>query len=98
MKITPNKSKHLFVENEFKLLNAFDSNYFIGKSHFEEDGTQDYLVFQPISRYFKKIAGVGNGSYIYYWKSKGLSDERINSFETSNHSITPKLDYSLSLE
>ena len=48
MKITPNKSKHLFVENEFKLLNAFDSNYFIGKSHFEEDGTQDYLLFQPI--------------------------------------------------
>ena len=44
-------------------------------------------------RYFKKIAGVGNGSYIYYWKSKGLSDERINSVKTPNHSITPNLDY-----
>ena len=40
-----------------------------------------------------KIAGVANGSYIYYWQSKGLSDERINSVETLNHSITPNLDY-----
>ena len=26
--------------------------------------------------YFKMIAGVGNDSYIYYWKSKGLPDEK----------------------
>ena len=45
-------------------------------------------------RYFKRIAGVGNGNYIYYWKSKGLlSDERIDSIKTPNHSITPNLDY-----
>ena len=44
-------------------------------------------------RYFKMIAGVGNGSCIYYWKSKGLSDEKINSIKTSNYSITPNLDY-----
>ena len=74
-KITSNRSKHLLVENELKKLKMFDSSYFIGKSHFEEDGTQNYLVFQPIYRYFKLIAGVGNGSYFYYWKSKGLSDD-----------------------
>ena len=28
-------------------------------------------------RCFKKIAGVGNGNNIYYWKSKGLPEERI---------------------
>ena len=44
-------------------------------------------------RYFKQIAGVGNGNYIYYWKSKGLSDQRINSIRMSNHSITSNLDY-----
>ena len=44
-------------------------------------------------RYFKIIAGVGNGSYIYYWKSKGLPQEIINSIKTPNHSITPNLDY-----
>ena len=44
-------------------------------------------------RYFKIIAGVGNGSHIYYWKSKGLSDEGINSIKTSNYSVIPYLDY-----
>ena len=60
---------------------------------FEEDGTQNYLVFQPIERYFKNIAGVGSGSYIYCWKSKGLSDKKKNSIKTSNHSISPNLSY-----
>ena len=39
-------------------------------------------------RCFKKIAGVGNGNNIYYWKSKGLPEERINSITTSNYSVT----------
>ena len=87
-KIMSNKSKHLLVENELKKLKS----YFLEKSHFE-DGKQNYLVFQPMYRYFKQIAGVGNGNYIYYWKSKGLSDQRINSIRMSNHSITSNLDY-----
>ena len=41
-KITQNKSKHILVENELNKLKTFDSSYFIGKSHFEEDGTQNY--------------------------------------------------------
>ena len=44
-------------------------------------------------RYFKRITGVGNGNYIYYWKSKGLSDERTNSITASIYSVTPFLDY-----
>ena len=47
-KITQNKSKHLLVENELNKLKNFDSGYFIGKSQFGEDGTQNYLVFQPM--------------------------------------------------
>ena len=92
-KSTSNKSKHLLVENESKKLKTFGSSYFICKSHFKEDGTQNYLVFQPIYRYFKRIAGVGNGKYIYYWESKGLSDERINYIRTLNYSITQSSDY-----
>ena len=61
-KITANNSKHLLVENELKKLKTFDSSYFIGKSYFEEDGTQNYLVFQPRYRYFKRITDVGKGS------------------------------------
>ena len=56
--ITANKSKSLLVDNELKKLKPFDSSYFIGKSHFEEDGTQNYLVFQPINRYFKAISNL----------------------------------------
>ena len=51
VKITSNKSKHLLVENKLKKLKTFDSSYFIGKSHFEEDDEQNYLVFQPMHRY-----------------------------------------------
>ena len=79
----------MLVENELEKLKTFDSSYFIGKSHFEEDGTQNYLVFQPIYRYFKQIAGVGNDNYIYCWQSKGLSDELISYIRTPNYSITP---------
>ena len=44
-KITGYKTKHLLVENELDKLKNFDLSYFRGKSHFEEDGTQNYLVF-----------------------------------------------------
>ena len=37
-KITENKSKNLLAENELNKLKTFDSSYFIGKSHFDEDG------------------------------------------------------------
>ena len=80
----------MLVENEVKRLQKFDSAYFRGKSHFEEDGTQNYLVFQPIRKYFKRIA---SGDDIYSWKSKGLSDERLDSIAASNHKITPELNF-----
>ena len=54
-KIAVNKTKNESTENELKKLKTFDWSYFRGKSHFEEDGTQNYLVFQPINRYFKII-------------------------------------------
>ena len=66
LKVSSNKSKHLLVENELKKLKVFDSSYFIGKSHFPDGGTQSYLVFQPMYKYFKMTAGVANGSYIFY--------------------------------
>ena len=64
--------------------------YFIGKSRFEEGGVQNYLVFQLMRRYFKTIA---NLKYISSWISKGLSDETITSYATSDNSLTPLIDY-----
>ena len=83
----------MLVENELKKLKTFDLSYFKGKSHFEEDGTQNYLVLSVMGRYFKRITGVGSRNYIYFCKSKRLSDERINSITASNYSITPGLSY-----
>ena len=45
VKIAANKTKNESIENEIKKLKTLDLSYFIGKSHFEEDGTQNYLVF-----------------------------------------------------
>ena len=68
-------------------LKTFDSSYFIGKSHFEEDNTQNCLVFQPTHKYFKLNT---NTLYILSWQSKGLSTETIDPPTTS---ISPLIDY-----
>ena len=89
-KITQIKTKHLLAENELNKIKTFDSGYFIGKSHFEEDGTQNYLVFQPMYRYFKMIT---NTDYILSWKSKGLSAESITPPSAPNNFLNPSLNY-----
>ena len=89
-KITQNKTKNLLVENELNKLKTFDSTYFIGKSHLEEDGTQNYLVFQPIHKYFKVVT---NTDYNSSCKSKGLSAESIKPPTTSYNSLAPALNY-----
>ena len=63
-----------------KKLKTFDLSSFIGKSHFDEDGTQNYLVFQPLNKYFKLIT---NTLSILSWECKGLSTENIDPPTTS---------------
>ena len=92
-KITQNKKKHLLVKNELKQQQTFDWSYFIGKSHFEEDGAQNYLVFQPIVRYFKVNTIINVVDYVLSWKSKGLSAESIKPPTPSDNSLTPALSY-----
>ena len=46
-------------------LQTFDSSYFTGKSNFEGYGLQDYLIFQPVFKYFKMSV---NSSTIVTWK------------------------------
>ena len=87
--ITQNKTKRFLVESELNKLKTFYSRYFIGKSHFEEDGTQNYLVFQTINKYFKVIT---NTNYVSSWKSKGLSAESIKLPTTFDNSLTSALN------
>ena len=72
---------------------------FLGNSIFDgEDCFQAYLVFPPVYKYFKFIT---NTNYISSWKSKGLSDESIKPFPTSDNSLTPLLvyfDYNIKLK
>ena len=83
-------AKIIELENNIEKLQTFDSSYFKGKNHFEEDGAQNYLLFQPVFRYFKIIA---NKKCISSWKSTGLSDETIAPYATPDNSLTPLIDH-----
>ena len=86
-----------------KKLQKFDSSYFYCKSYFVgNDGTQNYLVFQPIKKYFKiyEVPRPTSGGFVPFthiseWKSKGLSTESIKCLTTSNGNkiLSPKPNY-----
>ena len=63
-------------------LQAFGFSSALGKSHFEDDETQNYLAFQPVSNCFKKPTA---------WKSNVLSEESIKPPAASVNSLAPSL-------
>ena len=71
-----------------KKLQIFSSFYFCGKSHFEDDSTQNYFVFQPTQRYFLKN---DNTDHVFEWKSKGFPDENIKAPATSDNVLNLSL-------
>ena len=81
----------MIVENELKTLETFDSIYFCGKSHLENNDTQNYLVFQTAYRYFKRVNNTND--HILSWKYKGLSDESTKPPTTTNNILNPLLHY-----
>ena len=87
MRVSANARQVLLAKDELNQLKNFDLSYFIGKSHFDEDGTQNYLVFQPLNKYFKLIT---NTLSILSWQSKGLSTENIDPPTTS---LSPSINY-----
>ena len=88
-KITQNKTDHLLVQNGLNQLKTFDSSYYRGKTYFEEDGTQNYLLFQPMYRHFNQI----NNDYVSPWKSKGLYNENVTASSAPNNFLNPLLEY-----
>ena len=91
-KVTKNKTDHLLIQNKLKKLKTFDSSYFIGKSHFEDDGVQNYLLFQPLNKYFK-VTTNANTKYISSWQFKRLSKETIKPPATPDNSLNPQESY-----
>ena len=68
----------------------FDSSYFRGKNCFGVNDKQNYLVFQPIIKYFKTFNKT-LFTCISSWESKGLSNEVIKPPTTSNNILASKL-------
>ena len=90
-KITSNKIKHLVNENERKKLKTFDLGYFKGKSYFDEDGSPNYYMLQPISKYLTTTY-TNDINYILSWQSRGLSNLKIDSIKTNNYLLNPRID------
>ena len=85
-RIDLNITKHLRVENELKKLKTFDLSHFRGRNHFENEGTKNYLVFQPIYNYFRRIVKTNQ---VVEWKSRELADEHIKIPPASSNVFEP---------
>ena len=90
--IKSNKTKHLLVENELKKQQTLDWSYFMSKNYYENDGTQNYLLFQPMNKYFKKISstdGIQIGS---------INDYLMKLLNLLLHPIIVSLQHQIMLE
>ena len=68
-----------------------DSICLFAKRIFEDDNNpQNYLVFQPVDKYFKIPT---NNDIVLAWKSKTFSNESYASPTTSDNSLNSRLDY-----
>ena len=90
-KTNTNSTKVLSYEHKLKqregTINDLerDASYFRGKNYFGDGEMQNYFVFWPIYKYFKRVIdNTDNTVHVHYWKSKGLSDGKINAPGTSS--------------
>ena len=58
-----------------------------GKNYLDEDGAQNYLVFDSILKYFPL-----NSTWITKWISKGLSNEILEVVSRSDHTLIPSIN------
>ena len=82
-KINANKTRHF--------LNGNDLSYYYGKNYFDEDGTLNYYVFQPLFKYLE-VAHVGNITYILSWKSRGIHDTKFKTIVITNYLLNPRIN------
>ena len=58
-----------------------------GVKYFGENGSQNYLVFWPVSTYFNYFGKTGK---ISSWRSKEMSEESIKNAPTAGNSFHPE--------
>ena len=63
---------------------------FICQSYFSNDGSQNFLKFQPILNSLAMPTGLTET--IVAWEPKGLPKEKIRSLTTANNSLSPKMN------
>ena len=66
----------------------FDSNLFTGQSYFNNDGSQNYLILQPIYQTITTFSGLTD--IISEWDSKGFSNEKFTHPFTSSKNLSQK--------
>ena len=73
-----------------------DLSYFKGKNYFDEDGAQNYLIFQSTLKYLTlndDDDDDDSNKYITKWKSKGLSNEGLKVVSTPDNILSPEINY-----
>ena len=95
-KFSANSSKKLSYGHKLKqredTINDLerDAFYFRDKIFFEEN----YLVFKPIYKYFKRVIDTNNIVYVHNWRSDWLSDGKTTALGTaSSNDQAPILEY-----
>ena len=69
------------------------ASYFRVKNYFDiDDGTQNYLVFQPMYKYFNTSVK-GSTTYVSSWESKELSNEKISSIIRPSYNKAQSIAY-----
>ena len=82
------------------------ASYLKGKNYFDEDGTQNYLVFQGAYKYLEDASKNIINFHANSWMSKGLPDKKISSvsgfkrpfIEYTNAKIKLKFDESILIQ
>ena len=54
------------------------------------DGSQNYLIFQSLYYTLKRL---GNTEKVISWKSRGLSDKKLTTPTTTDHSLSPPVNW-----
>ena len=85
-------TKEELKAEQYKLvkLETYDLSLFIGQSYFNNEGSPNYVIFQPP---YCTLKALSNIEKVVSWKSKGLSDEKLTTPTTAGNSLCPSINW-----